>query len=213
MRYRDVMQKCGELLSSVKNGAGSTKSDDRCRRLAIEGTVTFPFRHRFDRLVWKVVWVLLAAWTPVALHCWRVMLLRAFGARIHSTAHVYPSARVWYPPNLSMGQHACLGSGVDCYCMTLIELEDFAIISQGARLCAGTHDIDDPIFPLVTRPIRIGSRAWIAAEAFVGPGVTVGEGAVLGARGVAFHNLLPWTVYVGNPARKIRERKFQISKE
>ncbi|RYH07520.1 MAG: putative colanic acid biosynthesis acetyltransferase, partial [Alphaproteobacteria bacterium] len=72
---------------------------------------------------------------------------------------------------------------------------------------AGTHDVDDPLFQLRAYPIVIGPKAWVAAESFVGPGVTVGEGAVLGARGVTVKDLPEWTVSAGNPARRIRERK------
>ena len=81
-----------------------------------------------------------------------------------------------------------------------------AVISQDAVLCAGAHDIDRPELPLVVKPIEIGREAWIASGAFIGPGVTVGEGAVLGARAVAFRDLEPWGVYIGNPARKVRDR-------
>ena|ERR1700753_1428317 len=168
---------------------------------------SFSFGNRLFRAVWLLVWFLLASWTPPFLHAWRRFLLRCFGAKIANTAHMYASARVWYPPNLEMGEYACLGPRVDCYCMAKIILGEYALASQGANLCAGTHDIDHPQFQLTTRPIQIGARAWIAAEAFVGPGVTVGEGAVLGARGVAFKDLKPWTVYVGNPAREIRTRE------
>jgi putative colanic acid biosynthesis acetyltransferase WcaF len=85
-------------------------------------------------------------------------------------------------------------------------------VSQGAHLCTGSHDIVDPNFPLVTKPIIIEAYAWIAAEAFVGPGVTVGEGAVLGARGVTFRDLSPWTVYVGNPAKPVHQRPSELFK-
>lgn len=78
---------------------------------------------------------------------------------------------------------------------------------QLVHLCTGSHDIQDSAFPLVARPIEIKANAWVAAEAFVGPGVEVGEGAVLGARGVAAKSLLPWTVYVGNPARPVGQRR------
>jgi putative colanic acid biosynthesis acetyltransferase WcaF len=151
--------------------------------------------------------MLLARWTPVPLHGWRGFLLRCFGADIHPTARVYPSARIWYPPNLSMGEHACLGPQVNCYCMDRIELAGFAIVSQGTTLCGGSHDVDDPRFQLVTRPILIGRHAWVAAEAFVGPGVAVGDWAVLGARGVTFRDLASSTIYAGNPARRLRTRK------
>jgi putative colanic acid biosynthesis acetyltransferase WcaF len=171
------------------------------------GGPSFSFGNRFYRVIWNLAWALLASWTPPFLHGWRRQILRLFGARIHSTAVIYPSARIWYPPNLSMAEHSCLGRQVTCYSMAEITIGAYAIVSQGAHLCAGTHDIHDQNFQLRTKPIIIGPNAWIAAEAFVGPGVTIGEGAVLGARGVAFKNLAPWTIYSGNPVRPIKKRR------
>jgi putative colanic acid biosynthesis acetyltransferase WcaF len=172
----------------------------------LTGGPSFPLRHRLQRGLWNVSWFVLAAWTPPALHGWRRFLLRLFGASMAPGSRVYASARIWYPPNLVMEQNAVLGREVICYAMSTITLGRNAIVSQRSHLCAGTHDIDDPNFQLLAKPITIGANAWIAAEAFVGPGVTVGEGAVLGARGVAMKNLDPWTVYVGNPARRARTR-------
>jgi putative colanic acid biosynthesis acetyltransferase WcaF len=145
-------------------------------------------------------------WTPVPLHGWRRGLVRLFGARIDRTAKIYPGVRIWYPPNLTMGRFATLGPNVTCYAMAAVTLHDYALVSQRAHLCAGTHDIDDPAFQLRAHPIVVGREAWIAAEAFVGPGVNVGEGAVLGARGVTVKDLEGGGVYAGNPARKIRDR-------
>ena len=175
--------------------------------LAPSGGPSFPLRHRLFRALWNVAWLLLAAWTPPPLHPWRRSLLRLFGARIGRGARIYGSARIWYPPNLEMGDHAVLGWKVNCYSQDHISIGSNANIAQFSHLVTGTHDIDDPGFPLRTLPIRICSDAWIASDAFVGPGVTVGEGAVLGARGVAMKDLAPWTVYVGNPARPIRQRR------
>lgn len=174
---------------------------------ALEGGATYPLSHRLFRVLWGLTWLVLARWTPVALHGWRRVLIRAFGGKVAATARVYPDVRIWYPPNLVLGTHSTLGPGVICYCMDQIELEDFAAVSQRAHLCGGTHDIDDPAFPLIPLPITIKRRAWVASEAFVGPGVTVGEGAVLGARSVAAKDLKSWTVYVGNPAKPVRERR------
>jgi putative colanic acid biosynthesis acetyltransferase WcaF len=92
--------------------------------------------------------------------------------------------------------------------MAPVRLGRYVVVSQRAHLCAGSHRVDDEYFQLIAKPITIKDNAWIAAEAFVGPGVTVGEGAVLGARGVAFEDLNPWTVYVGNPAAVKRPRKM-----
>lgn len=142
------------------------------------------------------------------MHRWRGLLLRVFGARVHPTARVYGSARVWYPPNLTMHSNSVLGPSVRCYCMDKVVLDEGAIVSQGAHLCAGTHDIRDPDFQLVTRPIYIGVRAWVAADAFIGPGVVVGEHAVIGARAVVFGAAEAYGVYVGNPARLSKKRQY-----
>ncbi len=172
----------------------------------IEGGPSFSLANRLQRAAWGVTWALFAAWTPPPFHAWRGFVLRLFGARVAGTARVYGSARIWFPPNLTIEEHACLGPRVSCYNQAMVVIGARATVSQGAYLCAGSHDISDPNFQLVVKPIQIGSFAWVAADAFVGPGVTMGEGAVLGARAVAFRDLDPWTVYVGNPACEIKKR-------
>lgn len=167
---------------------------------------SFPLSNRLYRAVWSVTWFLLAAWTPPPLHAWRRLLLRSFGARMARGSRIYASARIWYPPNLTMGVNAVLGPHVNCYCQGRITLGDYAVVSQSAQLVTGTHDIDSPDFALVTGPIMIGHHAWIAASAFVGPGVTIGDSAVLGACAVTFKDLPARSVYVGNPAKFIRMR-------
>lgn len=182
------------------------KSASRANPSPKAGGATYPLRHRIERAIWNSVWLLLGIWTPTPLHAWRRMLVRLFGGRISDTAKIYPGVKIWYPPNLIMHDYACLGPGVTCYCMDNITLGPFALVSQGAHLCAGTHDVDDPDFVLVTRPIRVESHAWVAAEAFVGPGVTVHSYAVLGARAVTMKDLEEQTIYAGNPAKRLRMR-------
>ena len=174
---------------------------------AVHGGAYFSLWHRIYRAVWNVAWLLLASWTPPPMHAWRRALLRLFGAKIGRGCRIYGSARIWYPPNLEMGNYSVLGWNVNCYSQGKIILEDYANVAQYVHLVTGSHDIDDPNFQLYTKPIRICRDAWIASDAFIGPGVVVGEGAVLGGRGVTFKSLDPWTVYVGNPARAIKTRK------
>lgn len=176
----------------------------------LEGVSSFSLRHRLLRAAFTVTWLLLARWTPPPLHRWRALVLRVFGARIHPTARVYGSTRIWYPPNLTMGRHSSLGPDATCYAMDRIDLADYATVSQGAYLCGGTHLVDDPDFTLITRPIRLERYAWVAAQAFVGPGVTLGEGAVLGARSVTMRDLQPWSVNAGQPARHLRDRRREL---
>lgn len=176
------------------------------RRSFFSGSPTFPLSHRLHRAAFQLAWLLLARWTPPALRAWRAAILNVFGADVDPTANVYPSARVWYPPNLVVRAHAVMGPAVICYSMDKITIGRCAVVSQRSHLCAGTHDVDDADFPLQTAPITIGDNAWVAADAFVGPGVSLGEGAVLGARAVTVKNLAPWSIYAGNPARLLRRR-------
>lgn len=173
----------------------------------MEGGATFTLSHRLQRLGWQLTWLILAAWTPSFLWAWRAMILRAFGAAIHKTAIVRGSARIWWPGNLVMDAHSSMGPGVLCYNVAQVTLAPYAIVSQRAHLCTAGHNIDRPDFPLTAAPIVIGACAWVAAEAFVGPGVTIGDGAVLGARGVSFRNMDAWMVYAGNPAKPMRPRR------
>ena len=170
------------------------------------GGASFTRRLRLERSVFLLCWTLLAAWTPPCLRGWRRVLLRAFGARLGKGANVYASVRIWYPRWLTMGDHATLGPRVNCYNQASITLGPGALVSQDATLCAGSHDYVDPEFQLRARPIVLDAHCWIAAEAFVGPGVTVGPSAVLGARGVAMKDLEAGVVYAGNPAKAIRRR-------
>lgn len=170
------------------------------------GGPSFSAKNRLIRLAWIIVWQLFASWTPDSMRMWRVFLLRAFGARIGEFSNVMSSARVWLPSNLIMAEHSLIGPKVNCYNQGEITIGNRVLISQGAYLCSGTHDIDDPSFALKLKPITIKDYVWVAADAFVGPGCKIGEGAVIGARGVAFGMLDEWTVYSGNPVKAIRKR-------
>ena len=169
------------------------------------------WRNQLGRALWGIVWLLLYRPSPRPLHGWRRLLLRCFGAKVGRGAHPYPRARVWAPWNLEMGDFSCLADDVDCYCVALVRLGPNALVSQYCYLCAATHDYTDPAFPLVTAPILIGAGAWVAADAFLGPGVTVGEGAVVGARASVYHDVDPWTVVGGNPARFIKRRELRTA--
>jgi putative colanic acid biosynthesis acetyltransferase WcaF len=168
----------------------------------------FPWRNRLGRGLWQVVEATLFRPSPPPLHAWRRALLRLFGAEIHPTAHVYPTARIWAPWNLRLEAHACLSWGVDCYSVDRITLRSQALVSQHARLVTASHDIRDPRFRLVTRPIEIGPGAWVCAYAYVGPGTSLGEGAVVAATATVVRDVEPWTVVGGNPARPIGTRRL-----
>lgn len=164
-------------------------------------------KHQVIRLLWGIVWGLLARPLPRSLGLgWKRSLLRLFGAKIHPTAVVYSSAKIYFPRNLIMDAYSCLASDVDCYNVDVIHIGANTTVSQGTFLCTASHDITNPLNPLITAPILIEDQAWVAADAFVGMGVTIGQGAVVGARAAVFKDVEPWTVVGGNPAKFIKKR-------
>lgn len=99
-----------------------------------------------------------------------------------------------------------MGPKVDCYNQGKIRIGNNTVISQKTYLCASTHDFTISNFPLVVKFIEIKDQVWIAANAFVAPGVTIGEGAVIGARSAVFKDVNTWEVVGGNPAVFIKKR-------
>jgi len=174
---------------------------------------SFSFRSRLQRGLWGMVYLLFFKVSPRPFHAWRNFLLRLFGAKLGQYVHVYPSVKIWAPWNLSIGSFVGVGNGAILYCMDKITIGDYAVISQGAHLCAGSHDFNTPNFQLITAPISIGDRVWLCAEIFVGPGVSIAEGSVVGARGVVTKNINdPWLVWAGVPVKQVgvRDKKMVL---
>jgi len=138
------------------------------------------------------------------MHGWRRLLLRCFGAEIGPGSRVYPRARIWAPWNLRTGKVAAIADDAEIYNPALVELGDYVIVSQGAYLCAASHDYRQWTFPLISKPILIGPHAWVAARAMIQMGITIGEGCVVGLGSVVTHDLPAWTVCAGNPCCVVR---------
>jgi len=165
----------------------------------------------------RVVWNITAAFlfrpfiTP-AFRKWRIALLRLFGAKIEWDANVYASVKIWAPWMLQMGHRACLGPEVICYNQDWVVLEDDAIVSQYSYLCTAGHDVDHANTAdsgLITASIVLHRGAWVGSRAYLGMGVEIGEGAVVGATASVYKSVEPWTVVGGNPAKVIKKRKLE----
>jgi putative colanic acid biosynthesis acetyltransferase WcaF len=166
-------------------------------------------REILGRELWALVQATVFRWSPRAWHGFRARLLRLFGAEIADPARVviFPTARVTFPWLLTLEPRAMVAPRVRLYNLARITLRRGANLSQGCHLCAGTHDFHRWSMPLTAKPIVIGENAWLAADVFVGPGVTVGELAVVGARSVVVRDLPPRQVCVGHPCRPIKDRR------
>jgi putative colanic acid biosynthesis acetyltransferase WcaF len=162
---------------------------------------------KFRRLVWYIAWTAIYRPSPTLFFAWRRALLRLFGAKVGQRAHPYPSARIWAPWNLVMEDGSCLADGVDCYSVDQVILGRNVVVSQRAFLCTATHDHRHPGFQLATAPIFIEDDAWVAAEAFIGPGVQIGSRAIVGARAVVLRDVPSSAIVAGNPARNIGRRE------
>ena len=139
---------------------------------------------------------------------YRVLILRLFGAKIHSSAMIYPSATIWLPSNLEINQDSCIGRNINIYNQGKIIIGKKVVISQNSHLCASSHDYSfgNLFMPLYTLSIDIADECWICADAFIGPGVQLKKRTIIGARGVMFKNSIKDGIYIGNPAKFLKKR-------
>lgn len=157
----------------------------------------------------RVLWMALKPffrWSPRPFFGWRRFLLRRMGARIGAHVHIYSSAVIYFPWNLTIGNNSSIGENALIYNLGPIVIGENATVSQRAHLCAGTHDYKRKDMLLEKPPIVLGNQVWICADAFIGPNVTVSDGAVVAACAVVVKDVAPWSVVGGNPARHIKQR-------
>ena len=166
------------------------------------------WKNKCLRILWSIVWLLLYRPSPRPFHIWRCILLKMFGARIGKNVHPYPSAKIWAPWNLTMGDFSSLGNYVDCYSVDKIVIGSNTTISQYAFLCSASHDYRYIEMPLITSPITIGNNVWITADVYVAPGVCIANGAVVMPKSSVTRDVGPWIVAGGNPAVELRKRIF-----
>jgi putative colanic acid biosynthesis acetyltransferase WcaF len=155
-------------------------------------------RWGFGKLVFRL--------TPRPCFGLRRGILRAFGAKLGSNVNIYPSALIYYPWNLKIGDDSSIGEWALVYNLGRVTIGERTTISQRAHLCAGTHDYRNPALPLIKPPIEIGDEVWVCADAFIGPNVTVANGAVVGACSVVTRDVEPLAVVAGNPAKFVKKR-------
>lgn len=166
-------------------------------------------REKIQRVLWMMVQSTLFRPSFHNWYRWRNLLLRCFGAKIGRGVRIRPTVRVEIPWNLEIDQDAAVGDYAILYSLGRIRIGRLAVVSQYAHLCAGTHDHLHRAFPLLLRPISIGEEAWVAADAFIGPGVTVGARSVVAARATVVKDIPADQIAAGNPARVVKPRIFK----
>lgn len=164
-------------------------------------------KQKLRRLVFQAVWTILVRPFPRAtMRRWNNFILRLFGAKVAKSAFVYSSAKIFMPENLIIDDRACLAGNTIVENAAIVHLMEHSIVSQYSYLCTASHDIRHPDFPQFSKPITIGKNAWVTARCFIGPGVTIGDDAVIGAASAVFKDVAGNAVVGGNPAVYIKER-------
>lgn len=165
-------------------------------------------RQKIGRLAWAFVQGTVFRYSFHSAYRFRASLLRLFGAKLGRNVRVRPTVNIAVPWHLDLADDVTIGDHAILYSLGVIRIGPRSFLSQYAHLCAGTHDHTSPDYPLLRPPITLGEDVWVAADAFVGPGVTIGDRALLGARASAFSDLPPDMIAVGNPARPVKPREF-----
>jgi len=169
------------------------------------------FRGRAAWLVqlWWIVQDVFCATSPQFMFGWRRFWLSLFGAQIGKNVLIRPSVKVVYPWKLKIGDNSWIGDNVALYTLGEIEIGRDTVISQNSYLCTGSHDYTSAAFDIYAQPIKIGDGVWVASDVFVAPGVTIGDGAVVGVRSTVLNDLPEGMICFGSPAKPVRQRTMK----
>ncbi len=173
--------------------------------VAHRNNINYPRHVMVKRVIWGALKPLFR-FSPRKLYSFRNWLLTRMGAKIGKNVIIYPQAEVIFPWNLTIGDHSIVSWDVKIYNLGPITIGEHTLISQGVQLCAGTHDFRQPNLPLRTPPIKVGSGVWLCAGSFIGPGVSIANNAVVGARAIVVRDVEAGVIVAGNPAKVIGVR-------
>jgi putative colanic acid biosynthesis acetyltransferase WcaF len=157
-------------------------------------------------LIWWLVQGTLFRFSLHNMYEWRNILLRIFGAHIGGNVKIRSSAKCTYPWKVSIGDNSWVGDNVQLYSLDEIHVGANCVISQDSYLCTGSHDMKDPYFGLITKPIVIKDGAWVASDVFIYPGVIINELGVVAARSTVTRDIPANEVHAGSPAKYIKNR-------
>lgn len=166
----------------------------------------FRNKHAVTVQMWWIVQATLFSMSPQFMYSWRNFLLRSFGAKIGKNVIIRPSVRVTYPWKLSIGDNSWVGDHAELYTLGDITIGNNAVVSQKSYLCTGSHDHQSKAFDIYQKPIVIEDEAWVATDVYIAPGVTIGKGAVIGARSSVFKDMPAGMICIGSPAKPIKPR-------
>lgn len=165
---------------------------------------------KLKRALWNVICLILfRPFVTGLFRLWRLLVLKSFGAKVDWDSNVYASVKVWAPWNLVMKKGSCLGPDVICYNQAMVVLEENVTVSQYSYLCTAGHETNstnNETDGLVVSPISLHKNSWVGTRAFIGMGVEIGEGAVVGATASVYKDVEANTIVGGNPAKLLKRK-------
>ncbi|RPH16160.1 MAG: colanic acid biosynthesis acetyltransferase WcaF [Alteromonadaceae bacterium TMED7] len=166
----------------------------------------FRGRSAFVVQLWWLIQSTLFGCSPQFMYGWRRFLLRIFGANIGRGVLIRPTVKVTYPWKLCIGDNTWVGDNVALYNLATITLGDNVVVSQRSYICTGSHDYKKPTFDIYADEVVINNQSWIATDVYIAPGVTIGQGTVIGARSSVFNDVGDNLVCIGSPAKPVKNR-------
>jgi len=170
---------------------------------------TFRGRPAWFVQLWWLAQAILFQPSPQLLYEWRAFLLRLFGAKIGKNVKIRSSVKITYPWKLTVGDNSWVGDDCDLYTLGKISIGKNVALAHRVYLCTGNHDYTSLTFDILSQDIVIEDEVWLPNDVFVGPGVTIGEGCVVGARSTVLADLPGGMVCYGSPAKAIRPREIK----
>jgi putative colanic acid biosynthesis acetyltransferase WcaF len=157
-------------------------------------------------VLWWTIQNTLFAWSPQPFFGWRNFLLKLFGAQIGKKVNIRPTVRITFPWKIKIGDYCWIGDNSYLYSLGEIEIGNHVAISHRVYLCTGNHVYTKLSFDILAQPIKIEDEVWLPNDVFIGPGVTIGKGCVIGARSTVLNNMPEGMICFGYPAKPIRKR-------
>lgn len=158
----------------------------------------------YERVFWNLIWNILIRPFPrrMALK-WEIPILNLFGAKIHPTAHIYSSTKIWLPRNLQMDEYSILADHVEVFNVSKVHLKAHSCVSQYSSIYSGSRSLKNESFEKISDPIIIEENGWVAAHCFIVNGSKIGRESVVGAGSVIRTTIPPYAIVIGNPPKVV----------
>lgn len=155
------------------------------------------------RFLWYFINIIFFKSSLFPFNSLKLFLLRLFGCSLGKGVVIKPNVNIKYPWKLSLGNYVWIGEKVWIDNLDNVTMGNHVCISQGAVLICGSHDYKKPSFDLITKEIILNDGVWVGAKSIILPGVVAESHAILSAGSVMTKNLENYTIYRGNPAKKV----------